>query len=324
MKRILIALTIACQGCASLQKNTDLHQRADEVFREFETERKDADPRTKTSIQSRVSSKSEGTPQSFKFQETGIWIMSKAETQLYAERQAENDALAKALRATKIETYYGFSDMATQQGATGTEAVTKYLQLWSKGAVKWARVGKPEFAPVHDGTFKCTVQIKGEVVFNGEPDPDFGIILQDSGKELGLSRTIVEDGEYLDFSVIATKASYLQILSVDQEQNVYLVYPDVFSEFKKVSANAVFRYPQDNSGLGLRAALPPGRDQATEVIHVIATKNAPLFSESDYAETEVAAYKTLSAGKLNEVMAKLGALKRSDWTMAVMPYQIVK
>jgi len=323
MKRIISLLLLALQGCASLVKVPNLRPNADELFKELETtgDNKPVVSSNGTWPQADIAAT---TPRAFKFEEVGSWKMSKAETQLYAEHQAENDALAKALRSSGAEAYYGFSDVLSQQAGEGFESVSRYLQIWSKGVVKWERVGKVEFLPMSDGLFECAVKIKGKVVFNGEPDPGFEIKFQSGKNELGLSRTVLKAGESVEFSALLTKSAFLQILSVDQDQNVYLVYPNAFSKFEKGEGGQVFHFPPAGAGLELRAALPDGIAQATEVIHVIATKTTPLFMESDFVESEAGGDKTLFAGKLKEVMGKLAMLKRSDWTMAVLPYQIVK
>lgn len=323
MKHIILPILLVLQGCASLAKAPDLRPNADELFKELEVsgDNKPAASNNEARPQADIAAP---MPRAFRFEEAGLWKMSKAETQLYAERQAENDALAKALRSSGAEAYYGFSDVLSQQGGAGTESVARYLQIWSNGVVKWERVGKPEFLPISDGLFECSVRIKGKVVFNGEPDPGFEIKFQSGKNELGLSRSILKEGESVEFSALLTKPAFLQVLSVDQDQNVYLVYPNVFSKFEKVQAGQVYDFPPAGSGLELRAALPDGMTQATEVVHVIATKAAPLFAQSDFVESEAGGYKALSTGKLQEVMGKLAMLKRRDWTMAVLPYQIVK
>lgn len=323
MKRVILPLLLALQGCASLAKAPDLRLNANELFKELEAsgDNKPAASNNEARPQADIAAH---IPHAFKFEEVGSWRMSKAETQLYAERQAENDALAKALRSSGAEAYYGFSDVLSQQGGEGTESVARYLQIWSKGVVKWERIGKAEFLPTRDGLFECSVRIKGKVVFNGEPDPGFEIKFQSGKNELGLSRTILKEGEAVEFSALLTKPAFLQVLSVDQAQNVYLVYPNAFSKYEKVQAGQVFCFPPYGAGLELRAALSDGMTHATEVIHVIATKAAPLFAQSDFVESEAGGYKALSTGKLQEVMGKLAMLKRSDWTMAVLPYQIVK
>ena len=324
---LLGALIFTLIGCASIHKTPDLHQKSDAMFNKLEKEeskRPNSTDNSNTGEETSFTGKEQtlraDKPHSYKFKETGYWKLSKAETQLDAERLAEDDALGKALRSSGIETYYGFSDVLSQQAGDGEEAVARYIQLWGKGVTKWERLGKPEFIIGPDGTFECRVKIKGEVVFNGEPDPYFEIQFKTGGKELGLSRTVLMDGENLEFSAALTKDAFLQVLSVDQEQNVYLIYPNALYRFSKVPAGQVFRFPPAGSGLGLRAALPPGMNQNTEVLHVIATKTAPLFTENYLAGAE----NTLSSVKLKEVMGRLAKLKRSEWVMAVLPYQIIR
>lgn len=309
---------LCCSACASISGKPDLRRNAGELFDSLEKEPGESQP----GISSRPRSPSPEVTagrQTFKFEETGRWMMSKAETPGYAESQAENDALAKALRLSGAETYYGFSDVRGELNGAESGAVASYLQVWSKGVVEWERIGKPEFSTTAAGV-TCTVRIKGTVTFRGEPDPAFDIKLHAGARELGLSRTVIKAGEAVEFSAMLTKEAYLQVVSVDQEQNVYLIYPNAYSNGGKFPAGEVFKFPQAGSGLELKAALPPGAALATEAIHVIATKNTPLFTEAEYSAGPLG--QSHPAGKLKEIMGKLAKMKRSEWTMAVLPYQI--
>ena len=330
--KVIAAVIIAglFSACASIPAaNRGVRHNADELFQEMDGGGHEGVPGVpKNSGDDSVSSATGDIPtldkpHVFKFTETGVWAMSKDETQLYAEGQAENDALAKALRSSGLETYYGFSDLQGQAGDREVQAVSRYLQTWSNGAAKWERIGKAEFQSVGDG-LQCVVRIKGEVAFMGEPDPNFNIRFKHSDRDLGLSKSVMKEGENVEFSALLTKPAYIQVLSVDQEQNVFLIYPNAYSDFLIAQADEVFYFPPPGSALALRAALPAGMDHTTEAIQIIATKTEPLFTKAELSGIALDGYAALSAGKLKEVMSKLALLKRSDWTMAVLPYQIVK
>ena len=330
--KVIAAVIIAglFSACASIPAaNRGVRHSADELFQEMDgAGHEGASGASKNSASAPGASASGDIPDLdkqhiFKFVETGVWAMSKDETPLYAERQAEEDALGKVLRSAGVETYYGFSDLQGQTGTQETQALSRYLQTWSKGVAKWERIGKAEFQPVGEG-LQCRIRIKGEVIFNGNPDPNFNIRLGYGGQDLGLSKSILKEGENVEFSALLTKTAYLQILSVDQEQNVFLIYPNAYSDFTRSQAGEVFHFPPPGSNLALRAALPSGMAYSTEMIHVIATKTAPLFTKTEFSGIASDGYSAVSAGKLKEVLSKLASLKRSDWTMAVLPYQIVK
>ncbi|MBI4668039.1 MAG: DUF4384 domain-containing protein [Elusimicrobia bacterium] len=252
----------------------------------------------------------------YDFEEEGLWVMSKAETQLEAQKHAEDEALSKALRKAGVDSYYGFSDILAQQGGETTQALASYTGTWSKGVAqvddRQADCNRRE-----DGLFECRVKIRGRVVFNGEPDPGFEI-------KADLTRSLLKDGEEVAFKARVSDDSYLHVFSVDEEQNVYLVFPNKFFPDAKTAADKPFEFPAEGSGLALRAALREGTNKATEVLHIIAVKERPLFKLEELGEESVGPYKVLTPGKLGEVMAKLAKMKRSDWTMVVLPYQITK
>jgi hypothetical protein len=121
-----------------------------------------------------------------------------------------------------------------------------------------------------------------------------------------------------------SRDAHVYIFSIDEEQNAHLIFPNTVWRESRVEAGTDFVYPPKGSAVGLAAALPEGRDRAVEMLQVVATKKTPLLTVDGLREKDVGIYKTLSAGTLEHVMSKLGKLDRDEWTMAVLPYEIVR
>ena len=331
MKRILFFCLTAiwAAGCASAPRpktDSDLRRRSEDLVRRAQKPLKPEGVKEQTAknvqeVAPEKAGKSDlanATYQKGKavpFEEEGVWIMSKAESQLEAEKRAEEEAVGKALRKAGVDSYYGFSDVLAQQDGKTTQAVARYLGTWSRGVVRVDHISKPVFTPTKDGAMECRLIIRGAVVFNGEPDPGFEL-------QANLSRSLIKTGEEISFTAQTNRDAFLYVLSVDESQKVYLVLPNKLAPETKVAQSVVFEFPPDGSGLVLTAILPEGKSTATEILHVIATKKEPLFNLEDLKEEDVGPYKILSPGTLGQVMAKLTKLPRSEWTMTVLPYQI--
>lgn len=294
---VLIAGAMICSltGCASVPPKADLRFKSDKLFEELS-----AGPSGGADL---PAGRFLAEGKSFKFQATGAWRMSKAETQLFAERQAEQDALAAALRAAGADAAYGFTDFQTSLDGKDSGAVSRYLQVWSKGVIKWERVGKPVFT-ADKGVMDCAIVIRGEVVYTGEPDPSFELLV-----ESGAGSGLLKDGAEISVSASVTRGAYLQIFSADAGRKIAWLYPGDKSQARLLGAGELLKFPSEDSPFALRVQLPEGETQSVEVLYVLATKGAPLFP---------------GGGNMNSVMDRLARLKRSDWTMAAIPYQVVK
>ena len=137
---------------------------------------------------------------------------------------------------------------------------------------------------------------------------------------MGLDKTIYHPGEKVKLSLRVTKDSYINVLNIDEDGNVYLLYPNKFITSNLIKSGEVFEFPGDTK-IDLKVVLPEGRKETMELIHIIATKNAPLFRPEETVEMGGNEY-FFNIGKSNDVIRRLAKLNRDEWTMMVIPYCI--
>jgi hypothetical protein len=254
--------------------------------------------------------------QVYEFEETGEGIASKYERIIEAEKRAEENALEKAIKSSGVDVYYGFHDILSQYNKTMYQFVARYFYLWSGAIIEYERISKPVYKTLPTGEIECIVALKGKIHRNGVPDPAYEI------QQVSLNQPEYFDGDKLQICFRATKDSYVQILAVDEEQNVTLIFPNIYTNDNFIKAGEFFKFPDEKSNLELKAILPENKKETTELIHIILTKNMPIFTVQQSKETLVHGYTQLSIGDLSSVSRKLAKLSRSDWTMKVIPYGI--
>ncbi|MBI4801528.1 MAG: DUF4384 domain-containing protein [Elusimicrobia bacterium] len=225
----------------------------------------------------------------------------------------------KAMRKAGVDVLYGFADALDQAGDRSREFISRYFLTWSRGIARWDRVGEPRKA-IEAGGMACEISIKGVIAQKGGPDLAYNI-LPESG---GLNKTVYQEGEEVIISLKITRDSYLYIFSVDEENKTWLVFPNRYLKENRIAAGAEFRYPPTGSGLQMKAALPPGRTEAMEFLHIISVKNNRLLDLEETKEFKLNDYLLLDFGDFSKLAERLGKLDRSEWTMAVLPYELRK
>ncbi len=263
----------------------------------------------------------------FKFTKTGTGIASKYERTIDAEKRAIEDALTQALEESRINVYYGFHEVLSQYDKKSHEFVSSYCNLWSNAVTTYKKIGPPEFEALRTGETKCTIKIKGKIYFKGDPDPAFQLRTDHKTKELGFNQPAYYEGDELRVSFWVTRDSYIHLLIIDEEQNVSLLYPNKFTLHKMLKAGEIFEFPDEelkSKGFILKTYLPEGKKSALELLHVIATKEKPIFIPEETQITREGPYEIFSLGRLQDISLRLAKLKRSDWTMLVLPYSILK
>lgn len=255
------------------------------------------------------------------FDEIGEGTASKYEAPLLAEKRAEEDALRKVLSRSRADVYYGYQD-AMAQGKAAHQFIASSMYLFSSGVADYRREGSPEFEKLPEGAVKCRLRLKGKVVFKGKPDPSFEVKLDKDG---GLNRPVYFDGDEVKLSFSVTRDAFVHIVALDEKNNAVLLYPNNYiRKHERQKAGLVFAFPGDDSALSVKALLPEGRQETFEILHVIVTKDKPLFSVADAKENSLGAYKQLSLGDMSALSKRLASLDRSQWTMRVFPYEIRK
>lgn len=327
-------LSILFIGCETTPKQKPSEQKVNNLFNEITQKEKqgqnpemkqlekDIDTKTQISDAELNETKKSGKEKDeITFEETGAGEASKYERTVDAENRAEEDALNKALKKSGIDTYYGFTDLLAQYGEENHQFVAHYLYQWSNNLTEYEKIGGSKFSSTESGGTKCTLTIKGKLYKKGNPDPSFEIKTDLKDNYLGLDKPVYFSGDEINISFWLTKDAYITILNLDEEQNVYLVYPNKFSETNEMKAGGLINVP-GQLGIALKATLPKNKPSTTELLHIIATKNQPLFTEKEVGETEKDGQIYFSLGEMKKVTQRLAKLNRSDWAMLVLPYEI--
>jgi len=261
-------------------------------------------------------------PGVYKFDIEGVGTASKYERKIDAQLRAEQDALASAMRQSGYtEGFVGISDFMGESDKGRTQSIQQYLLTFMKGAAVWDLAGEPQFSETADGGTQCRAHIKGEIALNGKPDPSFEILPAAGSGKIGMSQLVYEAGQNVSVTLRVSTDSYVYIICVDEKQNAYMVFPNATSKDNLVKSGANFDFPPVNGGYLLKAVLPEGEVSSMEALHLIAVKK-PIWQVPTAKLNTANGYESLSAGTLSDIMKKLAALDRSEWTMAVIPYEI--
>ncbi|MBI2387691.1 MAG: DUF4384 domain-containing protein [Elusimicrobia bacterium] len=258
-----------------------------------------------------------GRHENLEFDEVGVGRSLSHEPQGMAVARAREDALSKAMIGG-ADVFYGFSDFSSEIGRVRHESVAKYLFTSNKGLLTEHSAGSPECA-IKDLTTTCRLRVRGTISFRGAIDPSYLLLDQQSGKSLGLDRRQYYDGEPVKISLTATKDSYIYLFSWDAEDDLYLVFPSAHSKNNFLQAGSPLLLPQEDSGLNYRATLPSGKTSAAEKLLIIAAQKE-LTMPNIPGGGGLSAYK---AGTMTTVMRDLAQLERREWTLQVIPYDIL-
>lgn len=250
------------------------------------------------------------------FDETGVGTVDKYGRLIDCESRARDDAIDNALKKSGMEAFLGITDILSQTAGGPHEFVSRYLWSWARGIVQYEKP-IPLSSTQIEGGMRCEVLVKGRIVKKGRPDPSYRIINSE------LDRPVYQDGENVNVSFSVTYDSYLYLFSIDENLNVWLIYPNKYFADNRVVAGSKFKYPPDNQ-VALKAVVASDRNSSAEVLHIVATKNTPLVTLHEVQEKKVADYVLFSLGDLSQMMERLAKLDREAWTMEVVPYEIVK
>jgi hypothetical protein len=256
--------------------------------------------------------------QTISFDEVGVGQALSSESRDAAAARAREDALGKAMMGAS-DVFYGFSDTSLESGRKRREAVSKFLFTSSRGVLKDVETGAPE-CELNERVTTCRVRVRGNIALRGNVDPSFLILDKDSGKPMGLDRRQYYDDEDVSLSLAVTAESYIYVFSWDENDDLYLVFPDRPGRSHTLNAGESLTLPAAGSGVKFRAVLPPGKSKAAERLLIIASRK-PFMAPLPAAKgKDIAAHK---AGSLTDIMRRLAQLERSEWTVEVLFYDIV-
>lgn len=246
------------------------------------------------------------------FEETGQGTASKYERLVDAQNRAEQDALSKAMTKAGVDVFYGYHDVMSQGGQT-SQFIASAMNIFSSGVAQYEKKDEPICFTGKSGEINCTVALRGKLTFNGQPDAQFDVSLNGF-------RPSYCDGDKISFSISSTKDAYLQILSIDESKNSSLVFPYSGIKPVKLTPGTILSFPYN--GNGLRAILPKGQTKSVEMLQIIMTKDAPLFTESETRTEKTSGYTLQSVGDFMTAAKRLSGLDRGSWTMKLVPYTI--
>ena len=248
------------------------------------------------------------------FEETGEGQSSKYERPVDAQSRAEENALYKALTKAGVDIFYGYHDVMGS-GDKANQFVSSVMSVFSSGISQYARVGEPVCVMNSDGSTGCKLTLKGNVVFNGEPDPKFDIAVD------GVKPTYCE-GDKVSFSLQTKRDAYPTIIAVDEEKESLLFYPSSPDKQPELKAGEIFIFPKP--GFDLVATLAEGKAESQELLEIIMTKNEPLFDAADAKAKIIAGHAVLSMGDFMQTAKQLSKMDREKWSLKLLPYRVIK
>ena len=260
-------------------------------------------------------------------EEEGVKVINKTATEFEFEasghasnedlkeaiKRAEDDARYKAVTAAGSIISNSAYDVLAQHGEAQYQFIARYLTEWTSNLVESHRIAKQ--CNLKDEIVECLVTIRGTVHSRGDVDPDFELTTE-------LDKPAYFAGDNIGLSVKASKDSYLSIISFDEDENAYLVFPNKFAQEGFIKGGIEFRIPEDSTSK-MTAWLPQGHSESKELLHVILTKKQPLFMLNMLKEDDSkSGFVRYSLGGLKVVFERLAKLPRSDWAEQMLPYEI--
>ncbi len=316
---ILPLIFAACSGAparrnTSIEDNNGIRSKIESVDRELSADIKPASPEITVAPVAPQSVKTvKKTAEVFEFEADGEGISTKYERPIDAEKRAEEDALAKAVRESGVNVYSGFQDVMEETAKTSYQFIGKYLNVWSNALVSYERSG-PAACSLSGDVYKCTVRIRGKVYFKGDPDPNFEL-------QAALGKPAYFEGDNVNLRVRLTKDAYITVLNCDEDGNVTLIFPNRHARNNFQVAGKELNIP-DDLPFQLKALLPQGRPETGEILHVIATKTQPLVLLDALKEEKNGGFISYSLGGVKDLVTKLAKFNRSDWTAQVIIYGV--
>ena len=199
--------------------------------------------------------------------------------------QAKEKAIQKACQMA-IEQFAGIEVtgrtsliQAESNNEITMDHFSKLTNQVSNGIVLEKEILKEVNFTVNEGILK-SVTLKVKVgKQQGETDPYFSI-------DANLNKTYFQEGEELLLSITPSKDCYFTILNIMSDENVSTIFPNKYRTDNFVKANQCFLLPNEQDkekGISFKLSLLPGKNEDTEIIKILATKEPVNFQiNSDY------------------------------------------
>ena len=241
----------------------------------------------------------------------------------YTEEASYADARDQALKQCGIRLLSTFSEI--QSGSNLQSSVSRqfYLAGIATGMIIEEDTLQPAILLPLESTEnkpRYEVRLRLKVKQLDKEDPYFHISLK-----LEPERTVFRDGEQVKLLVQSTKDCFLTAFCLGTDNRLYLIYPYVTQANNFLKAHTVFPIS------GLTMGLLAGSKEASESIIAIATKgNFPFIDFTDVNKWQKVATKEGQflafriAGAAPKLAEWLGTLGENQWTIARLPYSIIK
>ncbi len=237
----------------------------------------------------------------------------------YPKEQAKENARSEALRQSGVRLLTAFSEIQTGSKADAPVSRQIYTSAISLGLIAeeteiecklHIRGEPPNEFPIY--VVKLQVKIK-----NAAPaDPYFQLEMK-----LNPAVSSFRDGEKAWLELTASKDCYVTVFSVGADNNLWLVFPNLTETRYRLTSHGTLKV--DN----LVMRLLPNMDKASEHLIAIATKeDFPFVDLKDQKKWQVDRNSIAFslAGAATKLAEWLGRLGEDQWTLARVPYSIIK
>ena len=253
------------------------------------------------------------------------WYPAEAEVPIVhltpeeARRRAWDQALAQAAEQAGLEVM-GATLLTTREGGEGDrfDQFVRFVRTSARGRVVEVDTlfdGKA-LAPLPEGRGEWVhrVSIRARVhPETGSPDPSFRLDLQ-------LNQQSFREGEGLVMALTATQDCYVTVFDLYAGDSLVVVVPGPLLSDNRLRAGQTLRIPPEEAGWDLALSLPPGRDQAREMLLAVATRDSIPFPAAGPTRQGL-----FSLGDallaVNQWLARIPADQRTE---AVASYRIVR
>ncbi|MBC8384751.1 MAG: DUF4384 domain-containing protein [Candidatus Cloacimonetes bacterium] len=149
----------------------------------------------------------------------------------------------------------------------------------------------------------------------GEKDPYFNV-------DATLNKDYFRNGEEIQFEIKSSKDCFITIFNICSNDSVYVIFPNLYRKDNFLETNETFILPnkQDKiKGISFPVNLLTGKDEDTEMIKIIATKEKFDFSSS-YSFSYYGTYKSA----LNNLYKQIIKIPRNEMEEFDLLYHIYK
>lgn len=215
-------------------------------------------------------------------QDSGTWVQCTGEAAISNITAEEANSLAlQRARQNAVEKACGVLVQSETLVRNFTMA-GDFVHAISHGRVveekdlHWETESLPPERPGSPPGVLVRVSMNARVVSeSGIADPSFSI-------RIGINKGEFRSGEEAVFTIKATRDCYVTVLNLAANDSVYVLFPNVIQKNNLLKAGDSLRIP--DGGFKIRVATLPGHQKDSEVVQVIATKQAvTFFDKTDQA-----------------------------------------